>query len=86
LVGDMQLHASSIQRDGYMDDFVCFTNTVLTKYKKYAFSGNRPDFRVWFTDMNGDPVTDMNTREAGLRPEGANTEGVNFVLELMPEY
>jgi len=56
MVGDLQLHASFIQRDGFMDDFVCFTNTVLTKYKKYAFNGNRPDFRVWFTDMNGDPI------------------------------
>jgi len=53
LVGYIQLHASFIQRNGYMDDLACFTNTVLTKYKKYAFSGNRPGFRVWFANMTG---------------------------------
>jgi len=56
LTGDIQLHASFIQRDGHMDDFVCFTNTVLTKYKKYAFTGNRPDFRLWLTNMQGEVV------------------------------
>jgi len=53
LVGDIQLYTSLVQWNGYMDDFVCFTNTVLTKYKKYTFSGNRSDFRIWFTSMTG---------------------------------
>ncbi len=60
LVGDIELHASFIQRNGYCDNFVCFTNFTMTKYKKYEYTGTRPDFRIWFTDMNGNPVTVQN--------------------------
>ena len=35
LAGDIELHASFIQRHDYRDSFVCYTNTILTKYKKY---------------------------------------------------
>ena len=27
LVGDIMVHASFVQRDGYLDNFICFTNT-----------------------------------------------------------
>ena len=56
LVGDSELHASFIQRHDYRDSFVCYTNTILTKYKKYEVNRPRPTFRVWFTDMNGNEV------------------------------
>ncbi len=60
LVGDIEMHASFIQRDGYCDNFVCFTNTQLTKYKKYQITGSKPSFIVWFTDMNGKHVNVQN--------------------------
>ncbi len=60
LVGDMELHASFIQRNAYFDSFVCYTNTVLTKYKKYEYSGSQPNFTVWFTNMDGTKVTPTN--------------------------
>ena len=58
LVGDIMLHASFIQRDGYLDNFVCFTNTGDSqKYiAKYNYIGTHPDFNVWFTDMNGNII------------------------------
>ena len=56
LVGDVELHASFIQRNDYFDGFVCYTNTILTKYKKYEVTRPRPTFKVWFTDMDGKPV------------------------------
>ena len=56
LVGDVELHASFIQRNDYFDSFVCYTNTILTKYKKYQVTNPRPTFKVWFTDMEGKKV------------------------------
>ena len=42
LAGDIELHASFIQRHDYRDSFVCYTNTILTKYKKYEVVRPRP--------------------------------------------
>ena len=60
LVGDAELHASFIQRNDYFDSFVCFTNTILTKYKKYEVTRPRPTFKVWFSDMEGNPIEVQN--------------------------
>ena len=81
LAGDIELHASFIQRHDYRDSasfiqrhdyrdsFVCYTNTILTKYKKYEVVRPKPTFKVWFTNMNGEKV-----------------DVQNFNLELMLEY
>ena len=60
LVGDIELHASFIQRHDYRDSFVCYTNTILTKYKKYEVVRPKPTFKVWFSDMNGEKVDVQN--------------------------
>ena len=60
LVGDIELHASFIQRHEYRDSFVCYTNTILTKYKKYEVVRPKPTFKVWFSDMNGEKVDVQN--------------------------
>ena len=60
LAGDIELHASFIQRHDYRDSFVCYTNTILTKYKKYEVVRPRPTFKVWFTNMNGEKVDVQN--------------------------
>ena len=60
LVGDIKLHASFIQRHDYMDSFVCFTNTILTKYKKYEVTRPKPTFKIWFSDMEGNTVEVQN--------------------------
>ena len=53
LVGDIMAHADFVQRDYYLDHFICFTNTVDSqKYiAKYNYTGTTPDFNVWFTDI-----------------------------------
>ena len=58
LVGDVMVHASFVQRDAYLDNFICFTNTGESqKYiSKYQYIGTKPDFTIWFTDMNGNAV------------------------------
>ena len=58
LVGDILVHASFVQRDAYLDHFICFTNTGDSqKYiSKYNYIGTKPEFKVWFTNMNGEEV------------------------------
>lgn len=58
LVGDIMVHADFVQRDGYLDNFICFTNTGESqKYiAKYNFIGTTPEFNIWFTDMQGNII------------------------------
>ena len=58
LVGDILVHADFVQRDPYLDHFICFTNTSDSqKYiAKYNYVGTKPEFRVWFTDMSGNNI------------------------------
>ena len=56
MVGDVMLHCSFIERDNYLDSFVCFTNTILTKYKKYEITKPKDTFRIWFTDLIGNLI------------------------------
>ena len=58
LVGDIMVHADFVQRDYYLDHFICFTNTRDSqKYiAKYNYTGTTPDFNVWFTDIAGNSI------------------------------
>ena len=56
----MLMHASFIQRNDYFNGFVCYTNTVLTKYKKYELTRPKPIFKIRFTDMDGNEVEVQN--------------------------
>ena len=58
LVGDIMVHADFVQRDYYLDHFICFTNTGDSqKYiAKYDYLGTTPDFNVWFTDIAGNSI------------------------------
>lgn len=56
MVGDVMLHASFVERDNYLDSFICFTNTILTKYKKYEVTRPKETFKIWFTDLNGNLI------------------------------
>jgi hypothetical protein len=68
MVGDIELHADFIERDRYLNSFCCFTNTILTKYKKWEVVNPRQFLNLWFTDMKGADIT-------------ASVD--SFVLELM---
>ncbi|KAK8892596.1 hypothetical protein M9Y10_029835 [Tritrichomonas musculus] len=41
MLGDVELHANFIERDNYLDSFVCFTKTLICKYKKYKVMKQR---------------------------------------------
>ncbi len=56
MVGDIKMHASFIERNRYDNGFCIFTNTILTKYKKYEIKRRDPSFTLNFTDMNGQSI------------------------------
>jgi hypothetical protein len=56
LTGDIRVHCDFIERNRYLDSFACFSNTQLTKYKKREVISPKQTFKIWFTDMNGDPI------------------------------
>ena len=58
LVGDVVLHADFIHRDHYLDYACCFVNEEANKdTAKYEYDNStRPTFKLWFTDLHGDPV------------------------------
>ena len=56
LVSDVSMHASFIERDHYEDYFCLFTNENRTKYKKYEYKSRKPDFTIWFKEMNGKAI------------------------------
>jgi hypothetical protein len=64
LVGDIQVHADFIERNHDLDYFACFTNTQLTKYKKWEVLSPRQTFKIWFTDMEGNPFPVKTKAEA----------------------
>jgi hypothetical protein len=72
LVSDVQIHADWIERDKYLDSFAGFTNTILTKYKKWQIISPRETFTIWFTDMEGNSIPVITKAEedaAALKAE-----------------
>jgi hypothetical protein len=56
LVSDIMVHCDFIERDHYLDYFACFSNTLMTKYKKFQVINPRKSFKVWFTTMDGKAI------------------------------
>lgn len=59
LVSDIVLHADFISRDAYLDSTVSVINVLNNGAKpdKYMIpEGSRKFFRVWFTNLRGQPV------------------------------
>ena len=57
---DLCLHADFIKRDDYLDHFVDVVNIIDngSKPSKYEYPENGPKtFKIWFTMMDGTPVT-----------------------------
>jgi hypothetical protein len=61
LTGDIRVHCDFIERNHDLDYFACFGNTQLTKYKKWEVVSPKPSFKVWFSDMDGNPIM-VNTK------------------------
>ena len=56
---DLCLHADFICRDDYLDHFVDIVNVIDSgsKPSKYEYPENgKKTFRVWFTDINNNPI------------------------------
>ena len=57
---DLALHADFIMRDAYLDHFVDICNVIDSgsKPSKYEIPSNaKKSFKVWFTTIDGTPVT-----------------------------
>jgi hypothetical protein len=56
LVNDVKLHSDIIKEHPFDDHFVCFTNEVLVKPRKYKWNSSEKTVRVWFTDIRNNPI------------------------------
>ena len=57
LIGDIIMHADFIERDHYLDYSCCFVNEQPNRdTAKYEYKGYKQNFKLWFTDMNLNPV------------------------------
>jgi hypothetical protein len=83
MTGDIMLHADFIERDKYLDSFCAFTNTVLTKYKKWEVCNPKPYLTIWFSDIQGNV---MKPWEDETPPVPRTDKITDFVLELLLIY
>jgi hypothetical protein len=56
LVNDVKFHSDLVKEDPFDDHFVCFTNEVLVKPKKYRWNSSDKTITFWFTNMNNQEV------------------------------
>jgi hypothetical protein len=67
LTADIQVHADFIERNHDLDYFACFSNTQLTKYKKWEVKSPRQSFKIWFTNMDGERIEVKTKAEEELK-------------------
>ncbi len=61
LDGETEIHASFIQRDEYCDSLVWYCNIQpIDNNRKYEYIGTKRDFKVWFTDCEGNIIEPDN--------------------------
>lgn len=59
--GETEVHASFVPRDEYCDSLVWYANLVPPDdNRKYKYTLRHSDFRIWFTDANGNKITPDN--------------------------
>jgi hypothetical protein len=60
LVSDVKFHSDIVRENPYDDYFICFTNELMVKPKKYRWKNSSNTITIWFTDMrnNSIPATD----------------------------
>ena len=59
LVGDLIMNADFIERDHYLNYAACFVNDQPNKdTAKYKINSRRNSFNLWFTHLNGEPLSD----------------------------
>jgi hypothetical protein len=68
LVNDVKLHSDIVKEYAFDDHFICFTNEVLVKPKKFKWMSSNKVFDIWFTDIRNNPIEiiDYHVREYTL--------------------
>ena len=61
LDGATEIHASFIRRDKFCDSLVWYANVVPPDdNRKYEYIGTKREFKVWFTDVDGNEIKPDN--------------------------
>jgi hypothetical protein len=56
LVNDIKMHSNIVKFAAYDDSFICFTNELMVKPKKYRWDSLEKTIKIWFTNMANQPV------------------------------
>jgi hypothetical protein len=56
LVNDIKFHSHIVQENPYDDYFICFTNELMVKPKRYRWNRNNNTIRIWFTDTRNNKI------------------------------
>jgi hypothetical protein len=56
IVNDIKLYSDIVSNDAYDDHFICFTNELMVKPKKYRWLSNSVSLNIWFSDMKNNPI------------------------------
>jgi hypothetical protein len=56
LVNDIKLHSDIVRENPYDDHFICFTNELMVKPKKYKWNNTSSTIKIWFTTFDNKPV------------------------------
>jgi hypothetical protein len=57
LVNDVKFHSDIVREHPFDDHFICFTNELMVKPKKYKWNSTSRVINIWFTDMHNNPIT-----------------------------
>jgi hypothetical protein len=56
LVSDVKFHSDIVKENPYDDYFICFTNELMVKPKKYRWKNSSNTIKIWFTNMRNEPL------------------------------
>jgi hypothetical protein len=56
LVGDVKFHSDIVRENPFDDYFICFSNELMVKPKKYKWNNTSKTIKIWFTDMRNEAV------------------------------
>jgi hypothetical protein len=56
LVNDVKFHSTIVRENAYDDHFICFTNELMVKPKKYEWDSTGRTIQIWFTNMRNTKI------------------------------
>jgi hypothetical protein len=60
LVNDVKLHSDIVSENPWDDHFICFSNEVMVKPKKYKWNSTNKTINIWFTDMRNNSINPID--------------------------